>query len=82
MTTVRVAPLNGSAAAFSRYRSISRHEHFNTSGDEPARLVSLTSQPVAFEMYRDPEFIFGTEHKFLDRFDPGDPDFFSQPAAT
>lgn len=57
----------------------SRHEHFNSSGEEPARLVSLTSQPVAFEMYRDPEFIFGTDYEFRDRFDPDEPDFFNKP---
>lgn len=55
------------------------HEHFNTSGDQPARFISLTSQPVAWEMYRDPEFIFGTDHEFRDRFDPDDADFFVRP---
>ena len=56
-----------------------RYEHSNTSADEPARLVSLTSQPVVFELYRDPKFIFGTEYQFRDRFDPDDPDFFTRP---
>jgi gentisate 1,2-dioxygenase len=56
-----------------------QHEHFNTSSDEPARFISLTSQPVAFEMFRDPGFIFGTDHQFLDRFDPDDADFFTRP---
>lgn len=56
-----------------------KHEHFNGSGEEPARFISLTSQPVAWEMYRDEAFIFGTDHEFRDRFDPDDPDFFARP---
>jgi quercetin dioxygenase-like cupin family protein len=55
------------------------HEHFNASGAEPARFVALTSQPVAFELYRDPAFIFGCDHVFRDRFDPDDAEFFNRP---
>src|SRR3990170_1872546 len=32
-------------------------QHFNASGTEPCRYFALTSQPVAFELFRDPEFI-------------------------
>jgi hypothetical protein len=38
----------------------------------------LTSQPIAFELYRDPEFIYDTDYRFKDRFDPGDAEFFSR----
>ncbi len=55
------------------------HQHFNASGNEPARYVALTSAPVAFELYRDPEFIFNTSYMFKDRFDPSEEDFFSKP---
>ncbi|MPZ63717.1 MAG: cupin domain-containing protein [Propionibacteriales bacterium] len=55
------------------------HEHFNVSGDEPARFVALTSAPVAWELYRDHDFIFNTDHAFRDRFDANVQDLFSQP---
>lgn len=54
------------------------HQHFNASGTEPCRYFALTSQPVAFELYRDPEFIYNTSYMFKDRFDPGDAEFFSK----
>jgi len=54
------------------------HQHFNASGTEPARYVALTSAPVAFELYRDPEFIFGTSYMFQDRFNPDEEDFFTK----
>ena len=53
-------------------------QHFNASGTESCRYFALTSQPIAFELYRDPEFIYGTDYRFKDRFDPGDPEFFSR----
>jgi gentisate 1,2-dioxygenase len=54
------------------------HQHFNASGTEPCRYFALTSQPVAFELFRDPEFIYNTNYMFKDRFDPGDAEFFSK----
>jgi mannose-6-phosphate isomerase-like protein (cupin superfamily) len=54
------------------------HQHFNASGIEPCRYFALTSQPVAFELYRDPEFIYNTNYQFKDRFDSDDPEFFSK----
>jgi gentisate 1,2-dioxygenase len=55
------------------------HEHFNASGSEPARFISLTSAPAIFELFRDPEFIFNSDHAFNDRFDPRVDDFFNRP---
>ena len=54
------------------------HQHFNASGSEPARYMALTSAPVAFELYRDPQFIFNTSYLFRDRFNPEEEDFFSK----
>ncbi|HEY6368908.1 MAG TPA: cupin domain-containing protein, partial [Candidatus Binatia bacterium] len=54
------------------------HQHFNASGTEPCRYFALTSQPVSFELFRDPEFIYNTNYIFKDRFDPGDAEFFSK----
>jgi hypothetical protein len=42
------------------------------------RYFALTSQPIAFELYRDAEFIYNTNYQFKDRFDPGDAEFFSK----
>ena len=55
------------------------YQHFNTSSNEPLRYFALTSAPVAFELYRDPDFIFNTTYAFKDRFDPSDNDYFSRP---
>jgi gentisate 1,2-dioxygenase len=54
------------------------HQHFNASGSEPCRYFALTSQPVSFELFRDPEFVYNTNYIFKDRFDPGDSEFFSK----
>lgn len=55
------------------------HQHFNSSGTEPARLFALTSAPPIIEFFRDLNFIFNTNHMFLDRFNPEEEDFFSKP---
>lgn len=55
------------------------HQHFNASGSERVRYFALTSAPVVFELYRDPEFIFNTNHLFPDRFDAAQEDFFTRP---
>jgi mannose-6-phosphate isomerase-like protein (cupin superfamily) len=55
------------------------YQHFNTSGSEPVRFISLTSLPPMLELFRDPAFLFDNPHVFEDRFDASDADFFSQP---
>jgi quercetin dioxygenase-like cupin family protein len=55
------------------------YEHINVSGAEPARLLSLTNQPVIWELFRDPQFVFGSRHEFRERFDADDTEFFSKP---
>lgn len=57
------------------------HQHFNSSGSEPARYFALTSSPPIVEFFRDLKFIFNTNYIFLDRFDPKDENFFSKPGA-
>src|SRR5215469_15608769 len=52
------------------------HQHFNGSGREPARYVAVTNAPPVINLYEDIEFVFGTRHDFLGRFN-GEPDYFS-----
>lgn len=40
---------------------------YNGSGTEPARLISVNTLPIVYSLYRDPAFVFGTDH-FFDRF--------------
>ena len=49
------------------------YQHFNGSGDEPARFFSVNSMPIVFNLFHDADFIFNTPRDFTDRFD-GDPD--------
>ena len=47
----------------------------NGSGQEPARFASVNTLPVMMNLFRDPSFLFGTEHDFGridDRADPID----------
>jgi len=52
------------------------HQHFNGSGREPARFVSVTNAPIVINLYEDLDFIFGTKYDFKGRFN-GEPDYFS-----
>ncbi len=52
------------------------HQHFNGSGQQPARFVAVTNAPPTINLYEDPEFVFNTKHDFKDRFN-GEPDYFS-----
>ncbi|HYI89470.1 MAG TPA: cupin domain-containing protein [Beijerinckiaceae bacterium] len=52
------------------------HQHFNGSGQEPARFVSVTNMPPTMNLYEDVEFIFQTPYDFKNRF-AGEPDYFS-----
>ena len=51
-------------------------QHFNGSGDKPARFLVVTSAPILFNLFRNEKFIFGTNFNFNDRFDE-EPDSFS-----
>lgn len=52
------------------------HQHFNGSGQEPARYVAVTNGPVVINLYDDIDFVFNTKHDFPNRF-AGEPDYFS-----
>jgi gentisate 1,2-dioxygenase len=56
------------------------YQHFNASSSDVVRYFALTSAPVAFELFRDENFIFNTPYEFRDRFDPSNVDYFSKPA--
>jgi oxalate decarboxylase/phosphoglucose isomerase-like protein (cupin superfamily) len=52
------------------------HQHFNGSGRDPARFVSVTNAPIVINLYEDLDFIFGTNYDFKGRFN-GEPDYFA-----
>ncbi len=52
------------------------HQHFNGSGQEPARYVAVTNGPVVINLYDDIDFVFNTKRDFPNRF-AGEPDYFS-----
>jgi len=52
------------------------HQHFNSSGKEPARFVAVTNAPPVINLYEDLDFIFNCKHDFKQRFN-GEPDYFS-----
>ncbi len=52
------------------------HQHFNGSGQRPARFVSVTNCPPVMNLYEDEDFIFNTAFDFKNRFN-GEPDYFS-----
>ena len=52
------------------------HQHFNGSGQTPARYVAVTNAPPVINLYEDVEFVFNTPYDFKNRFN-GEPDYFS-----
>jgi oxalate decarboxylase/phosphoglucose isomerase-like protein (cupin superfamily) len=52
------------------------HQHFNGSGQAPARYVAVTSAPWVINLYDDLDFIFNHKHDFKQRFS-GEPDYFA-----
>ena len=52
------------------------HQHFNGSGQEPARYVAVTNGPGVINLYDDIDFVFGTKYDFRSRFS-GEPDYFA-----
>lgn len=51
-------------------------QHFNASGQKPARLLAVTSAPVLFNLFRDTDFILNNNFQFKGRLDE-DPESFS-----
>lgn len=52
------------------------HQYKNT-GREPARLIGVTSAPVALDLYHNAEFVFNNDFVFSDRYD-GESDYFER----
>src|SRR5499433_4397188 len=52
------------------------HQHFNGSGQTPARYVSVTNAPIVINLYEDIDFVFGHGRDFKGRFN-GEPDYFA-----
>jgi len=52
------------------------HQHFNGSGQAPARYVAVTNAPPIINLYEDLDFVFNTTFDFRGRFN-GEPDYFA-----
>ena len=52
------------------------HQHFNGSGQAPARYVGVTFCPQLMNLFDDEDFVFNTVRDFKNRFS-GEPDYFS-----
>ncbi|MCH8198865.1 MAG: cupin domain-containing protein [Chloroflexi bacterium] len=52
------------------------YQHFNGSGEEPARYISVTTAPPMMRLFNDLDFIFDTDSYFKGRFD-AENDYFS-----
>ncbi|MEY3553127.1 MAG: hypothetical protein RL735_1475 [Pseudomonadota bacterium] len=52
------------------------HQHFNGSGTQAARFVSVSNAPPVINLYEDINFVFNTAYDFKSRF-AGEPDYFS-----
>jgi mannose-6-phosphate isomerase-like protein (cupin superfamily) len=54
------------------------YQHFNGSGSQPARYVSMTNAPPVMRMFKSTDFIFNNPFHFTDRFGgEGDESYFS-----
>ena len=52
------------------------HQHFNGSGEKPARYVAVTNAPVIINAFSDIHFVFNTAYDFDERFS-GEPEYFA-----
>jgi quercetin dioxygenase-like cupin family protein len=52
-----------------------RHQHFNTSGTQPARLAAVSDLPLIMGTYHNTRFVFDNPFQFTERF--GDERYFS-----
>ena len=54
------------------------YQHFNGSGSETVRYLSITTAPFIMNIFHNLDFIFENEFAFTDRFDPEDETYFSR----
>ncbi|MDP6559047.1 MAG: cupin domain-containing protein [Candidatus Binatia bacterium] len=54
------------------------HQHFNSSGSQPARYLAVTSAPIMINLLHNLDFIFNCNYTFKDRFDSQDDYFASE----
>jgi mannose-6-phosphate isomerase-like protein (cupin superfamily) len=53
------------------------YQHFNGSGSDPARYVSVTNAPPVMRMFKSADFIFNNPYQFTDRFSGDNEDYFN-----
>ena len=53
------------------------HQHFNLSGDEPARYFAMTAAPRVIDTFKSLDFVFNNDHVFTDFFND-DEGFFKE----
>jgi len=51
------------------------HQHFNGQGDQPARLLGVTTVPLVLDLFHNEKFVFNNDFLFDDRFS-GEADYF------
>ena len=52
------------------------HQHFNGSGDKPARFIAVTNGPPIINAFGDTDFVFNTDYDFKNRF-AGESNYFA-----
>ncbi|HLY66887.1 MAG TPA: cupin domain-containing protein [Chloroflexota bacterium] len=51
------------------------HRFFNGSGSEPARFLSVNTEPIVMDLFHSPDFVFNCDYQFNDRYN-GQSDYF------